>query len=64
MLRGVDLTVTPGERLAVVGPSGAGKTTLSRLLAGVDAPAAGSVTVGGVPVASLDRSGCAGRWCW
>ncbi len=64
VLRGVDLTVTPGERLAVVGPSGAGKTTLSRLLAGVDAPAAGSVTVGGVPVASLDPGGCAGRWCW
>ncbi|MFJ5266553.1 ABC transporter ATP-binding protein [Streptomyces sp. NPDC088387] len=54
VLRGVDLTVTPGERLAVVGPSGAGKTTLSRLLAGVDAPSAGAVTVGGVPVAALD----------
>ncbi|MFI1418773.1 ABC transporter ATP-binding protein [Streptomyces sp. NPDC020731] len=54
VLRGVDLTVTPGERLAVVGPSGAGKTTLSRLLAGVDAPTAGTVTVGGVPVAALD----------
>ncbi|MEU9665384.1 ABC transporter ATP-binding protein [Streptomyces bobili] len=53
VLRGVDLTVRPGERLAVVGPSGAGKTTLSRLLAGVDAPTAGSVTVGGVAVADL-----------
>ncbi|WP_405552673.1 ABC transporter ATP-binding protein [Streptomyces sp. NBC_01171] len=54
VLRGVDLTVRPGERLAVVGASGAGKTTLSRLLAGVDAPASGSVTVGGVPVAELE----------
>ncbi|MFB8747386.1 ABC transporter ATP-binding protein [Streptomyces parvulus] len=53
VLRGVDLTVRPGERLAVVGPSGAGKTTLSRLLAGVDAPTEGSVTVGGVPVVAL-----------
>lgn len=53
VLRGVDLTVRPGERLAVVGPSGAGKTTLSRLLAGIDAPTSGSVTVGGVPVAGL-----------
>ncbi|WP_228473215.1 ABC transporter ATP-binding protein [Streptomyces cyaneochromogenes] len=53
VLGGVDLTVRPGERLAVVGPSGAGKTTLSRLLAGVDAPSAGSVTVGGVPVVAL-----------
>ncbi|MFB7504853.1 ABC transporter ATP-binding protein [Streptomyces broussonetiae] len=53
VLRGVDLTVRPGERLAVVGPSGAGKTTLSRLLAGIDRPGAGTVTVGGVPVAEL-----------
>ncbi|MFJ3666498.1 ABC transporter ATP-binding protein [Streptomyces sp. NPDC090106] len=53
VLRGVDLTVRPGERIAVVGPSGAGKTTLSRLLAGVDAPSEGTVTVGGVPVVAL-----------
>ncbi|MGW0846149.1 ABC transporter ATP-binding protein [Streptomyces sp. NPDC002787] len=53
VLRGVDLTVRPGERLAVVGPSGAGKTTLSRLLAGIDAPTEGTVTVGGVPVVGL-----------
>ncbi|MEV7889622.1 ABC transporter ATP-binding protein [Streptomyces sp. NPDC002817] len=53
VLHGVDLTVRPGERLAVVGPSGAGKTTLSRLVAGVDAPSAGTVTVGGVPVVEL-----------
>ena len=54
VLHGVDLTVRPGERLAVVGPSGAGKTTLSRLLAGVDAPTEGTVTVGGVPVHGLE----------
>jgi ATP-binding cassette subfamily C protein len=53
VLHGVDLTVRPGERLAVVGPSGAGKTTLSRLVAGIDAPTEGSVTVGGVPVVAL-----------
>jgi ATP-binding cassette subfamily C protein len=53
VLHGVDLTVRPGERLAVVGPSGAGKSTLGRLLAGVDAPRAGTVTVGGVPLADL-----------
>jgi ABC-type multidrug transport system fused ATPase/permease subunit len=53
VLRGVTLSVRPGERLAIVGLSGAGKSTLGRLLAGVDRPASGSVTVGGVPVADL-----------
>jgi ABC-type multidrug transport system fused ATPase/permease subunit len=53
VLHGVDLTVRPGERLAIVGLSGAGKSTLGRLLAGVDRPRTGAVTVGGVPVADL-----------
>ncbi|MFI8933318.1 ABC transporter ATP-binding protein [Streptomyces sp. NPDC053474] len=54
VLHGVDLTVQPGERLAIVGPSGAGKTTLGRLLAGMATPHTGSVTVGQIPVADLD----------
>jgi ATP-binding cassette, subfamily C, bacterial len=53
VLRGVDLTLRPGERLAIVGSTGAGKSTLGRLLAGVDRPRTGSVTVGGVPIAGL-----------
>ncbi|GIF65852.1 multidrug ABC transporter ATP-binding protein [Asanoa ishikariensis] len=53
VLHGIDLTVEPGERLAMVGPSGAGKSTLGRLLAGIHAPTGGTVTVGGVPLASL-----------
>ncbi|MEV0714526.1 ABC transporter ATP-binding protein [Asanoa sp. NPDC050611] len=53
VLHGIDLVVEPGERLAMVGPSGAGKSTLGRLLAGIHAPTAGSVTVGGVPLAEL-----------
>ncbi len=53
VLHDVDLTVRPGERLAIVGLSGAGKSTLARLIAGVDRPDSGSVTVGGVPIADL-----------
>jgi len=53
VLHDVNLTVRPGERLAIVGLSGAGKSTLGRLIAGVDRPRAGSLTVGGVPVADL-----------
>ncbi|TDC66990.1 ABC transporter ATP-binding protein [Micromonospora sp. KC207] len=54
VLHGIDLTVEPGQRLAVVGPSGAGKSTLARLLAGIDAPQAGVVSLGGVGVTDLD----------
>ncbi|GAA0585409.1 ABC transporter ATP-binding protein [Paractinoplanes ferrugineus] len=53
VLHDVSLTVRPGQRLAIVGLSGAGKSTLGRLIAGVDRPSAGSVTVGGVPIADL-----------
>ncbi|MFI6833697.1 ABC transporter ATP-binding protein [Kribbella sp. NPDC050241] len=53
VLHGIDLSVQPGERLAIVGTSGAGKSTLARLLAGLDRPHTGSVTIGGTPVADL-----------
>jgi ATPase subunit of ABC transporter with duplicated ATPase domains len=43
VLRGVSLTVRPGDRIGVVGPNGIGKTTLLRILAGLEAPDAGSV---------------------
>ncbi|MBB5120277.1 multidrug ABC transporter ATPase [Streptomyces eurocidicus] len=56
VLHSLDLTIRQGERVAVVGPSGAGKTTLGRLLTGTDLPRAGTVTVGGVPLADIPRS--------
>ncbi|MBP0451845.1 ATP-binding cassette domain-containing protein [Kitasatospora sp. RG8] len=45
---GLDVTLAPGEHLAVVGPSGTGKSTLAALLAGLLAPLDGEVRVGGV----------------
>lgn len=54
VLHGINLTVQPGERLALVGPSGAGKTTLGRLMAGIDQPGSGTITVGRIPVTDLE----------
>ncbi|SDD21537.1 ATP-binding cassette, subfamily C, CydD [Geodermatophilus telluris] len=53
-LDGVDLDLPPGSRTALVGPSGAGKTTLVRLLLGLAVPGEGAVLVDGVPLTELD----------
>jgi putative ABC transport system ATP-binding protein len=52
-LRGVDLGVSKGEMLAIMGRSGSGKSTLLTLLGGVDVPSAGQVLLEGVDLATL-----------
>jgi putative ABC transport system ATP-binding protein len=52
-LRGVSVTVEPGDYLAVVGASGSGKSTLMHLLGGLDRPTGGTLLIGGRDVATL-----------
>jgi thiol reductant ABC exporter CydC subunit len=54
VLRGIDLYVPAGRRVAVVGPSGAGKTTLAMVLLRFLDPSAGRVTLGGTDITELD----------
>ena len=55
ILREIDLDVTRGEAVAVVGASGSGKSTLLAILAGLDTPTSGDVTLDGASLSSLDE---------
>ena len=57
----VDLVIRAGERVGLIGPNGAGKSTLLRAAAGILAPAAGRVLLGGESIDRLDRTSIARR---
>jgi putative ABC transport system ATP-binding protein len=53
ILKGVNMSVQPGEIVAIVGPSGSGKTTLLGLIGGLDTPTAGSIMLAGQEISKL-----------
>ena len=57
ILENIDLTIEPGEAVAITGPSGSGKSTLLALLAGLDVPSQGEVRLEGQPFSQLDEDG-------
>lgn len=60
VLRSVNLSVYPGEFVAITGPSGSGKTTFLNLAALLDRPTAGTIHFGGTDVSALDEPGLNG----
>lgn len=54
-LSGIDLTIEPGEFVSLIGPSGCGKSTLLRLIAALDEPTGGEITVSGRPADAARR---------
>jgi len=59
ILDSVSFDIDAGATVAIVGASGSGKTTLLGLLAGLDRPTSGEVTIDGVALSTLDEDGCA-----
>jgi putative ABC transport system ATP-binding protein len=59
VLRGVSLQVTAGDRLAILGPSGSGKSSLMAVLAGLEQATSGKVMVAGADFSALDEDGLA-----
>ena len=59
ILRGVDLSVAAGEKISIVGPSGAGKTSVMMIVAGLEKPTSGTVSVAGTNLGGLNEDGLA-----
>src|SRR6185369_13249051 len=59
-LRGIDLDIKDGEFVAVVGKSGSGKSTLLNMIAGLDRPSTGIVSVAGAAIGELSHDRLAG----
>ncbi len=59
ILKGVDLAVRPGERLAILGPSGSGKSSLMAVLSGLESASSGVVKVAGLNIVGLSEDGLA-----
>jgi putative ABC transport system ATP-binding protein len=59
ILRGIDLQVGAGERLALLGPSGSGKSSLMAVLSGLERASGGSINVAGADFGALDEDGLA-----
>lgn len=63
VIDGLDLTISPGERVGLRGPSGRGKTTLCKLLAGYERPVRGKVLLDGRPIREY-RGFCPVQMIW
>lgn len=59
ILRGMDLTIAPGESVGIVGPSGSGKTTMLMVIAGLERPSSGRVLVCGQELTDLSEDALA-----
>jgi putative ABC transport system ATP-binding protein len=61
VLKGISTTITPGEFVSIVGPSGNGKSTLLNMITGIDRPTGGEIFVNGQPIHKLNENELA-KW--